>query len=122
MGIYVDGEKIGALANGEVKTFDIPEGSHSIKAKIDWCSSAEKQFSISGEEKKYFKLSGFRFSGVLIPLTLSIFILDKLVEKVYHIDYLIWLVIPGFLVLVYFLTFGRKAYLKLEQTDDWISN
>jgi hypothetical protein len=49
--IYVDGQKIGTVGNGDIKTFDIADGHHSIKAKIDWCGSRQIDFSISGEEK-----------------------------------------------------------------------
>ena len=119
IGIYMDGQKIGTIGNGEIKTFDVPDGNHSIKAKIDWCGSRESAFSISGEEKKYFKLSGFKYSNIIMPMALVIVILSLLLRKLFHIDYAAWLILPVFLMLLYYLTFGRNDYLTLKQTESW---
>lgn len=119
IGIYVDGIKIGTIGNGEVKTFEIPEGNHSLKAKIDWCGSREIDFSVAGEEKKYFKLSGFKYSKIIMPLAIALFILSFVLRKLFHIDYAAWLILPIFLLLFYYLTFGRNDYLTLKQTESW---
>ena len=37
--IYLDGNKIGTIRNGEIKGFEIEPGQHSLKAKIDRCGS-----------------------------------------------------------------------------------
>ena len=39
--IYIDGQKIGTIANGETKEFETNNGQHSLVAKIDWSSSPE---------------------------------------------------------------------------------
>ena len=119
IGIYVDGQKLGTVANGEVKSFDVPDGNHSVKAKIDWCGSRELEFSLSNEEKKYFKLSGFRYSNIIMPAALALVILSVVLRRMYHAEYTIWLILPIFLVLAYYLTFGRNDYLRLQQTESW---
>lgn len=119
IGIYLDEQKLGTIANGEVKTFDIPDGNHSIKAKIDWCGSREIEFSISGEEKKYFKLSGFKHFNIIMPIALALVILSIFLRKIYHFQYTIWLILPVFLILFYYLTIARNDYLTLKQTESW---
>jgi hypothetical protein len=96
IGIYVDGEKLGTVANGDTKTFELPSGPHTIKAKIDWCGSREKEFSISDGQKKYFRLSGWKFGNIVMPATFLIIVLHIILKRVAGIHYLIWLVIPGF--------------------------
>lgn len=119
IGIYMDGEKIGTIGNGEVKTFDVPEGNHAIKARIDWCGSRELNFFISGDDKKYFKLSGFKYSNIVMPLAIVLVILSLILRKVFHVDYAAWLILPVFLILFYYLSFGRNEYLTLKQTENW---
>lgn len=119
IGIYVDGQKVGTIANGETKTFDVPDGSHSIRAKIDWCGSREIEFSVSGDQKKYFALQGFKYGNIIFPLTLAIVVLNIVLRKLYNINYISWLIIIPFVIVIYYLTIGRNDYLRLEETDTW---
>ncbi len=119
IGIYVDGQKIGTIANGEIKTIEVPDGHHSIKARIDWCGSREVDFSAIGDEKKYFKLSGFRFSNFIMPITLVLLIANIVLRRLFHIDYVVWFILPVFLILGYYLSIGRNDYLTLKQTETW---
>ena len=61
--IIVDGVKIGAVSNGQTKDFEVPIGSHSIIAKIDWCTSEELSFISNKNETKKFSLCGFENTG-----------------------------------------------------------
>ncbi|MGZ3852374.1 MAG: hypothetical protein ACXVLT_08150 [Flavisolibacter sp.] len=117
--IYLDGQKLGTVANGEVKSFDIPDGIHSLKAKVDWCGSREIEFAVSPEEKKYFKLSGFKYSNIIMPTAFVIVILSLILRRIYHAEYTMWLILPIFLLLFYYLTFGRNDYLRIQQTESW---
>jgi hypothetical protein len=37
--IFVDGNKLGSIANGAEVTLSIEPGQHTVQLKIDWCSS-----------------------------------------------------------------------------------
>jgi len=117
--LYLDGQKIGTIGNGEVKTFDVPDGDHSIKAKIDWCGSRQIDFSVSGEEKKYFRLSGFKYSNIIMPAALVLVILSLVLRRIFHIGFAAWFILPVFLILLYYLTIGRNDYLILKETENW---
>ncbi len=119
IGIYIDGQKIGTIANGEIKTFEVPDGTHFLKAKIDWCGSRDLDFCISGEEKKYFKLSGYKLGKFIIIYALIVIILNYIGNKLWKTDNLFLLFIPALLIMVYYLTIGRNDYLQLKQTDSW---
>jgi hypothetical protein len=64
--ILLDGKKIGKLKNGETREFTVDPGSHSIKAKIDWCSSQTLDFTATDGEPLVFhvksNLRGMRLS------------------------------------------------------------
>jgi len=116
-GVFVDGKKAGTIANGETKKFNVLSGQHTLVTKIDWCSSPTLVFSIGDNEIKNFKVGGFRNAKWLMPTALIIIILSYIVSFIYEIDYLFYLVIPFFILIVYYLTIGRKRYLTLIETN-----
>lgn len=119
IGIYVDGQKIGTIANGEIKTFEIPDGDHSIEAKIDWCSSRPVSFSVSSQEKKYFMLTGYKLARFIFPYAFTVLIANFILNLMHQSNFVIWFFLPAFLIMLYYLTIGRKDYLVLKQTDTW---
>ncbi len=112
-GVYIDGEKVGTIANGETKEFTVSQGTHTIVTKIDWCSSTTIQFSISDDETKAFKVSGFKNAHWLMPAAIIIIISSYLVNLKFGFDYSLYLTVPIFLLLLYYITVGRKRYLML---------
>ena len=112
-GIYVDGNKVGTIGSGDVKEFQIPPGQHKLYAKIDWCSSPELEFETGDTETKLFKVGAFKNANWLMPLALGIVIVSFIIKKTTGIDYFLFLVIPIVLLLLYYLTIGRKNYLTL---------
>jgi hypothetical protein len=54
--VVVDGRKIGKLRNGETREFSIEPGSHTIRAKIDWCGSHTQQFTAAEGEPLFFRI------------------------------------------------------------------
>lgn len=115
--IFVDGQNIGAVGNGDVKDFEVQEGNHSLYAQINWGRSRELNFTISSDEKKYFTLSGYKYSNILAPVTLAILVAHLIASKVFGIHWVAYLIIPSFLVMLYYITLGRKDYLILKEAD-----
>jgi|ERR1039458_2379285 hypothetical protein len=112
-GVYIDGIKVGTVANGETKTFTVSSGHHLILTKIDWCSSPLLSIDITENEEKIVKVGGFKHGSWLMPTTLIIIILSYFFKLKYDLNYLFYLVIPVFLLLIFYLTLGRKKYLTL---------
>lgn len=48
--VHIDGKKICSVKNGKEEKFDIPYGKHSIKIKLDWCSSNTLEFDYRKED------------------------------------------------------------------------
>jgi hypothetical protein len=111
--ILINGEKAGTIANGETKTFVTSAAQNTLAAKIDWCSSEAITFNIKADETKNFKVSGFKNSNWLMPLTSGIIALHFILILFTEFHFTIFLVIPAFIILLYYLTFGRKKYLSL---------
>ena len=113
--VYIDGEKIDTISNGETKEFNISAGQYSILTKIDWCSSQTLLVDINDNETKSFKVGGFKNGNWLIPAALVI--LSSISSRLFDFNYLFYLIIPFFLSMVYYMTLGRKQYLTLKENE-----
>jgi len=114
-GVYIDGKKVGTIANGETNEFSVSTGQHLIYTKIDWCSSRTLNFDSSDNEIRRFEVGGFKHGYWLMPTAIFIIILSYILNLKHDFEYLFYLAIPIFLLLVYYLTVGRKRYLNLTE-------
>jgi hypothetical protein len=117
IGIYLDGEKIGVIGNGEVKEFETESGAHILKSKIDWCGSETLTIKLSDNETKKIELSGFKFGKFMMPIALVISIIYFAFGQQLNLDPMLFLLLiaPFGLYLVYHLTLGRNKYLILDE-------
>ncbi len=115
--IFIDGQQVGTIANGETKDFPSTVGQHIVKAKVDWCSSPDISVDINDNQTKNLKVGGFRNGQFLEPIGLGLIVLHFILSKFADFEYTIFLVAPLFLLLVYYLTIGSKKYLTLDEID-----
>lgn len=117
IGIYLDGEKIGTIGNGEIKEFETKPGEHTLKSKIDWCGSETLKMSLTDNETKKVELSGFKLGKFMMPIALIISIIYFAFGEKLNLDPILFLILilPFGLYLVYHLTLGRNRYLRLEE-------
>ena len=113
--LFIDGQKIGTLSNGQIIDFEIPSGRHSVVAKIDWCSSPEVTFEINDNDSKIFLVGAIKNWKWIMPLIMVICTLTLLLPHNPYSYYKLFLILPIFLFLLYYLTFGRKKYLTLKE-------
>ncbi len=113
--IFLDGKKIGTIANGQTKEFEMPPGQHTLIAKIDWCSSPEISLTINETDRKELVVGGFKNGNWLLPIALGIIVVHFILEALFNFNYAIIFVFPIFILLIYYITFGRKKYLVLSE-------
>ena len=111
--LFIDGKKIGTIANGQTKEFETTSGQHNVVAKIDWCSSPEISLTLGDTDKKELIVGGFKNSNWIMPIAMGIIGLHFLLSFAFNFEYLIVLIVPAFILLVYYLTVERKKYLTL---------
>lgn len=116
--IFIDGQQAGTIANGETKDFPTTVGHHIITAKIDWCGSPNISIELKENQTSNLKVGGFKYGQMLMPVGLGLIVLHFILSKFADFDYTIFLVAPLFLLLVYYLTIGRKKYLTLEEVNE----
>jgi hypothetical protein len=115
--LYLDGEKIGKIKNGEEIIFDQKPGKHLLQAKIDWCSSNKMNIDLTENNVTTIELSGFKYGSLLIPvlgLLLLIFFIPDMFDVNYNLNYILFLAIPLALYFLYYLTIGMNNYLRLK--------
>ena len=118
--IYLDGEKIGVIANEQIKEFEIKSGEHQLRTKIDWCGSKTITLKVTDTDTQKIELSAFKPGKLgkwLIFLALLILALYYALEQLHNINPLFPLIIIILLgaYLLYPLTFGRKNYLRIRK-------
>ena len=111
--LFLDGKKIGTIANGQTKEFETTSGQHNIVAKIDWCSSPEISLTLNDTEKKELIVGGFKNGNWIMPIAMGAIPLNFVLRFAFNFNYGIFLLIPAFILLVYYYTVGRKKYLTL---------
>ncbi|OGS69809.1 MAG: hypothetical protein A3F91_10735 [Flavobacteria bacterium RIFCSPLOWO2_12_FULL_35_11] len=135
--IYLDGQKVKSIFDGETVRLDISSGSHEIFAKIDWCSSPKVMCSVIPGEIKAFELGSpislivfakstvraiIIFVGILLKTPLYRHAKKTIIDS--YIPYIISAMLLWFLFdiirskksdLLYFLTIGRNEYLYLKE-------
>ena len=73
---------------------------------------------IKGNETKTFRLSGFQYADRLYQGFIAVIALHCLFSLAFKIEYIIWLVVPLFLIYIYYYTIGRNQYLKIAEKLD----
>jgi hypothetical protein len=117
--IFIDGEHAGNISNGDTKSFTVPAGKHDICAKIDWCSSQEINFNVSDNETVYFTVGGYRGARMITWIILSMLALHYILQKTVDFHYTVFFVAIPFLVMLYYISIGRKRYLSLKQVNSF---
>jgi hypothetical protein len=119
--LFIDGKKIGTLSNGQRKEFEIPPGQHTLVAKIDWCSSPNLSIVINETDSKTYIVGSIKYWKWFLPLVLMICTLTLILPHAPYSYYKLFLLLPIFLFLIYYLTFGRKKYLTLQEKSNLTS-
>ena len=115
--LFIDGEQIDVINDGEIKEINLSQGKHTIVFKVDWCSSPELEFDFSDDKTRAIEVSGYKLMRWIYPIFLLIFgafLIAKWIFEIY-IDELMYVSIPIILILFYYLTLGRKKYLTVKE-------
>lgn len=118
--IYIDGVRVGSLANGESQTYEVSPGRHDVSAKIDWCGSQNKSIDLKNSQTQTLELAGFKYGSVAGIVMLILFGSYLIAKYMFHLQLSFLLVgtALAFCYPLYFLSFGRNHYLKLTEVKD----
>lgn len=117
IGIYIDGEKVGTINDGETQEYEIENGKHEIIGKIDWCRSQKIELNITENETKTLKLTGFRFGSWILPIILGLLATYFLISSIFDIKliHMVWIPVIVLIYPTYYITIGRNKYLIMSE-------
>jgi hypothetical protein len=119
--LYLDGQRIGYLSNGETKEFDVPAGQHTLKAKMGWYGSKNLDCTIFNKESKsYTVYPNYIFISLMVIVILCIVLIQNYLIRVHKFSHsYIWL-FPGLIILIVasYQIIGRNAYLIIKEGVD----
>jgi len=84
--LVLDNKELDSISNGETKNFIVSAGSHTLQAKIDWCTSNKITFTLGENDTRSFDLASFAKTSSL-----------------------------GIFAAIYYITFGSGKYLDLRE-------
>jgi len=113
--IIIDGKAVGMISPNETKAFNVSKGQHTITAKIDWCSSPDLIVELDENQTQTFSVGVVKQLDWMMPVSGGIIALHFLLKIFFGFEYLLILIFPVFVFLVYILTFGRKRYLTISK-------
>ena len=116
--IFIDGEKVGTISDGETKDFPSTAGQHIVSAKIDWCSSPALSIDVKEDKIINLKIGGFKYGKILMPIGLTLIIFHFILSISIGFTYTTFAIAPLLLLLFYYVTLGRKKYLTLEKVNE----
>lgn len=123
--IFIDDKEVGSIKNGSSDEFIITAGVHQIQCKIAWYSSPVFTINIEQGSVEYLIVkNGLKYYWPMI-LLLFIGLIVNIIYTGTHEDrplgiFIIQLalILPALLYMLYYLTFGRKEYLLIEEDKD----
>lgn len=113
--IIIDGKAVGMISPNETKAFDVAKGQHTIAAKIDWFSSPDLIVELDENQTQIISVGVLKQVDWMMPVSGGLIALHFLLKIFFGFEYLLILVFPVFIFLVYVLTFGRKRYLTINK-------
>jgi len=113
--VICDGLVLGSVFNGDTSEFEIAPGQHKLKVKSGWYGSKELVFNIYDNEVKSVSARIFKYGDLIISSLFVVIALHFIASTFFDIKFLVWLNIPAFLIMGYYLTLGRNDYLVITE-------
>lgn len=115
--VYLDGELLGMVQNGQSSEFGIPSGEHTLITRMDWYGSKPLTLHVGEKESLHIELTSFKFGKWLSPLAFLLILGYYGFRQQFHISTTLFLVIiiPLCAYFFYYLTLGRNSYLRLRR-------
>ena len=119
--VIISGTVQGTIGNGKTEEFELPAGENTISCKVGWCGSNPLVVKVNPGEKLFLKVSsGMKYFWavyilVLLMLIARFFIrtMPELGAQLNIISICVFL--PAAFYYLYYITIGRKGYLKIEE-------
>lgn len=118
--VYLNDKKVYQIRNNETRNIEIPEGEHTVFAKVGWAKSPQVKFSVQAGGRKNFRLGSppaddkkhIFFIGMIL------FLVGGLLSKYYDNHLIFWIAVGAstlFLFVYLYFTIFKMEHLLLEE-------
>ena len=117
--IYMNGQRIGYISNGETKEFEVTVGQHKLKIKMGRFGSKDYNYTIYSKEIKLFTISRDKVrSNVILILMIIAAIVQSILTMRFRSPHITTFFFTAFLTLlvIYYQTIGRYTYLIIKES------
>ena len=112
--VYINGQKAGTIANGNTEEYALPPGAHTVYCKIDWCTSNAVEVSGDTDHIKILQVCGFKHAAWIMPVAVAASFAGIVLKLLGYVNrFLLVILIPAFIIMLFYLTIGRRNYLTL---------
>jgi hypothetical protein len=121
--VYLNKQEIATIASNEIKEIEIPEGTHTIFVKINWCGSQNLPITVGDGNTKTVSISANKFPGIIM-INMSLMILTSILFREFIRNYIFLkfsvITIMGIALvgMFYYLTTGRNTYIKIMDDSE----
>ncbi|HTQ26475.1 MAG TPA: hypothetical protein VMI35_00030 [Puia sp.] len=123
--VFIDGSEVGKIRNGSSEEFLVNPGQHEVYCKLAWYSSPVFALTVEPGRVEYIRVkSGMKyywplFFVLVVGLIINLFFSREPGQRPSWI-WVIQLVfiLPSILYMFYYLTLGRRNYLRVEEDRD----
>lgn len=116
--VYLDGEKIGYLSDGDTNEFEVPAGQHKLRVKMGRYGSNNFECNIFNKDSKLFNVSINHIAQVIgLVLMAGACFLGIYLMKTHRGEQIYSWFFTSFIAVfaIYWQTVGRNTYLKLKE-------
>lgn len=114
--IFLDGQKMGYLSNGESIEFDAPAGQHKLRVKMGRLRSKDFNYTVYNKENKSFTVSRNQIIGmIIIILIFLVTFMEFFIHRIFKMERRVLEFITVTIVL--FHSYGGKIhFLNIKET------
>lgn len=113
--IYIDGNRIGTIAMGDIRQFQISEGEHLLNAKSNWVRSPPISFGIKSEKTKTFIVGRSKNVKFIINILMVLAVLSLILIFLKTFNFAVYLNIPVVLFLFYYYTIDSHQFMSFHE-------
>lgn len=111
-GVFVDGQKIGAIGNGKTEVFELPPGRHNVFIKVSWCKSKQIDLDVADGDVKELECGtplGLWYVGVIFACVMLMNFTEGIVK------FIVCLLVMVLGIVGTVMTFQPNKYIYLSE-------
>ena len=111
--IFIDGEKMGTVNDGETKDYEIEKGKHEVYAKLGWERSQKIELNIVESEITVLKLTLYKYGTLILLINIALLALSIVGKDTLNFEFKHYIILSAILILhpIYYMIKNKTVIL-----------